>query len=287
MNEPQIFRNAWTHELWDYRIDHMALTSSIFKSLNDLKRLAAEINIGTSNSNQLQTVLSIDFLQEFSGSNSGHFNHYHNSMHCLMVMRDALKLHLEQVAEDRRFYDRSLAFSALFHDFNHTGGTAKSDAENIQRALAGIPAFLKEYSTMCWSLYNETYTVESTRWLHDVLINIQSTQYPYGHPPITPSQAILRDADVLWLFRDDWYEHVKALFNEILLKPRECPIETGRDCLEAFNEFLKWEYWFLLDHKWHSSDKLNEIWRADYLPSRVTHLKEEQEKVAAFLMSKL
>lgn len=124
-------------------------------------------------------------------ANRGKFNPYHNNFHMLFVAErcsDALKsdefAHLRGTASEQ-----ALILAALFHDFHHSGGFS-SDIINVSRAIAYVSKHLK-------SMYNSACVEEICR-------NIWTTCYSDGvfmHPPTTDSQKILRDADLMQLFR--------------------------------------------------------------------------------------
>ena len=115
---------------------------------------------------------------------------YHNWFHtCCMICN---------CIEGAQFYNLSfrechlIGVSALFHDFNHSGGRT-SDAENITRAIEGFRSFNNHHATL------DGYQIEHT---------IQVTQYPFVHEPKTLEQMIIRDADLMQILEPEWFEHV-------------------------------------------------------------------------------
>ena len=127
-------------------------------------------------------------------NNTSNHAPYHNLSHMLFVM--------EQCYEASWFHDLNeedkltLLFAALWHDYNHSQGEL-SDEENIKNAQWEVIYFCSENNL-------------STEFSTAVCEIIKATQYPYVIPTkdLTLSQAIIRDADLLQMTQDDWFQHV-------------------------------------------------------------------------------
>lgn len=101
---------------------------------------------------------------------------YHGNFHQFLVAVTAFQLY--PLIEPK--YARNIFAAALFHDFNHSGGK-ESDAENIERAVAGWKTAFGDDQR-----FNQTTVVGL----------IRATLYPWEGEP-TLFQGILRDADIL------------------------------------------------------------------------------------------
>ena len=123
--------------------------------------------------------------------NRGKFNPYHNNFHMLFVAeRCSEALQTDEFKHLRNTVsEKALILAALFHDFHHSGGFS-SDIINIGRAIAYVSKHLKSmYSNTC---------------IEEICKNIWVTCFADGvfpHEPITDTQKILRDADLMQLFR--------------------------------------------------------------------------------------
>lgn len=146
---------------------------------------------------------------------------YHNWFHtCCMICN---------CIEGAQFYNLDfrqchlIGLSALFHDFNHSGGR-KSDAENINVAVSNLRSVTETYSPMD---------------LHQMLETIRVTQYPFVHTPKTIEQKIIRDADLMQILEPEWYEHV--------ILGLQAEFKAGGKNY-SLNEMLKGQMTFLDEH---------------------------------------
>ena len=92
-----------------------------------------------------------------------------------------------------------LILSALFHDFNHSGGRF-SDEVNIHNAKEGLKSCLN-------SIYGESNEI---KYLYSVCsLTIEATQYPYiiDNKDLSLYQRILRECDILVALYDDYITH--------------------------------------------------------------------------------
>jgi hypothetical protein len=115
---------------------------------------------------------------------------YHNWFHtCCMICN---------CIEGAQYYNLDfrqchlIGVAALFHDFNHSGGT-KTDHQNINIAVANLREAAINYNPMD---------------LNQMVETIRVTQYPFIHTPKTIEQKIIRDADLMQVLEPEWYEHV-------------------------------------------------------------------------------
>lgn len=86
--------------------------------------------------------------------------------------------------------------AALFHDYDHTGG-AELDSVNINRAIDG---FKHQHCLIGHDLFgSRDTTIERI---------IAVTEYPYVLKPHCIEEKIIRDADLLSVIYDDWYDRI-------------------------------------------------------------------------------
>lgn len=102
---------------------------------------------------------------------------------------------------------RKLMIAASFHDYDHLAGKAKTDQENIDRAIAGVHKHIHN---------------DDSENLIDIVHLISSTHYPHKGPAENIYQAILRDADKAQAFSTGWIHQIGVgLANEMGLSMRE------------------------------------------------------------------
>lgn len=154
---------------------------------------------------------------------------YHNLNHTLEMMQ--LVIDIVQKSRDGKYgivlTDQDmfiLLLSAMFHDYNHSGGR-HSDSVNIDNAKIGLKTAIQSRYT--WNedtekLYNECSKV------------ISATEYPYKINALDQKQLILRELDILVVLYDDFLtQSVFGLAEEM----------KWQDFLKCFSEYTK----FLLD----------------------------------------
>mgnify|MGYP003504971023 CR=1 FL=1 len=124
---------------------------------------------------------------------------YHNLNHTLEMMQ--LVIDIVQKSRDGKYgivlTDQDmfiLLLSAMFHDYNHSGGR-HNDSVNIDNAKIGLKTAIQSRYT--WNedtekLYNECSKV------------ISATEYPYKINTLEPKQLILRELDILVVLYDDF-----------------------------------------------------------------------------------
>lgn len=164
-------------------------------------------------------------------------NPYHNQTHCNQVFAWC-----EEIAREEEYtMTPSLMWSALFHDYNHSGGT-ENDDYNIDAACAGVRDKMYEF---CGSILTMTLpeAFEFGYVLGLVDSNIRCTKF-LGHWPIAPAnmeQRILRDADLMTIFlpTDDALKATNGLYEELnAVKPM-----TREEFWEKNEVFLRGVGW--------------------------------------------
>ena len=124
--------------------------------------------------------------------NRGKFNGYHNNVHLYDVAcRCDEALHTDEFKHLLGTDDaKALIISALLHDAHHSGGF-DSDIINVSRAINAALKHMRSVSC-------------SHRIIEMVSENIWCTVFHNGkfpHEPVNDCQKILRDADLMQLFR--------------------------------------------------------------------------------------
>lgn len=151
---------------------------------------------------------------------------YHNLKHTLTMMLNAFDIFNHDVYDYTKLYDtkkcdelRAICIAALFHDFNHSGGTLQSDEDNISLAIDA------------WNKY----TKEDEYWVKFIEHLIKGTQYPYINDEPNIYVQILRDADMMQWFEDDFIEHTLMGLNKEMLGKSSLSVKM----LEGQLQFMK------------------------------------------------
>jgi hypothetical protein len=154
---------------------------------------------------------------------------YHNLHHtnCLVIncAEGAAELELPNDSW------RALLLSAVFHDFGHSGGVHKDD-HNIRMAVAGVTAYCATDASF-------------DDCLGEVTRIIESTEFPPVAAPVTPSEKIIRDADMMQIYMPGWCEQILVGLR------RELEIATGKPMSLA--EMIRVQVRFMESVAWHTS----------------------------------
>ena len=116
---------------------------------------------------------------------------YHNKYHARCMMLNCFEGALFEKCTTVEV--RALVVAAMFHDFNHTGGHEPDEA-NIRLALEGLN--LAQHAEMFFTPLTE-------KELELAIRAIRVTQYPFIHEPMTVTEKIIRDADLMQLYEAD------------------------------------------------------------------------------------
>lgn len=122
-----------------------------------------------------------------------------------------------------------LVVAALFHDYGHTGGK-ESDASNIRIAKMALDSYTATQ-------------VGKIEYIPDVVrLLISVTQYPFVITPIFTQERIIRDADLMEMGRDTWYEMViEGLRKEMeVSQKKEITVEEMLRGQVEFHEKVEW-----------------------------------------------
>lgn len=153
--------------------------------LQSLNKVAIDIII-----DRLNLEPFYEFLILFNKSNKfPYHNYYHSSCVFLNCYEGAWISDLQDFDEVR-----GLCTAALFHDFNHSGGIL-TDEENIKEALNGLKLAQHYAASKHLGL--------STRSLEVAEAAIKITQFPFIKEPLTLTDRIIRDADMMQLYDED------------------------------------------------------------------------------------
>ncbi|MEN9341826.1 MAG: hypothetical protein RIQ54_82 [Candidatus Parcubacteria bacterium] len=137
------------------------------------------------------------------------YHPYHNLRHLLHVAwlcYGACRYYCKELSPREC---RNLIIAALFHDFNHSGGTAATDDENIKMAVEALKRYILE---------------EDRPYIHEIVEIIASTRFPYTVPSrqLPLVCQIVRDADAGQAFSTAWIQETIGLGKE-----------KGRDVIES------------------------------------------------------
>lgn len=103
---------------------------------------------------------------------------YHSNFHQASVAVVANTIWRSIHGEERPVERAALIIAAMFHDYNHSGGT-KPDTINVVSAIHNI------YSVVPYSVEQLVYEA------------ILSTEFPFVRDPVSDVAKVLRDADIL------------------------------------------------------------------------------------------
>jgi hypothetical protein len=154
---------------------------------------------------------------------------YHNLHHtnCLVINCAAGAVAMNLPEEERRV----LLLSAVFHDFAHSGGRRK-DHHNIGMAVAALRSYCATDAS-----------VEDA--VGDAVGIIESTEFPPVAEPVTLSEKIIRDADMMQIYMPGWRE-------QILVGLRK-EIEVATSKPMSLAEMVRVQVSFMESVRWHTS----------------------------------
>lgn len=165
------------------------------------------------------------YLTEVSNSNS---LPYHNIKHTLDVFKNCYNLSFYEEIDEKSTIELCLA--ALFHDFNHSGGQL-IDHQNIINALLALDGFFITHQT-----YN---AIVDKNKISEI---IKATQYPYviSDDLLSTEQKIIRDADMLQTFEEDWVTMIMFGLRKEMKKNMTEMIKIQIGFLENMKFYTKW-----------------------------------------------
>lgn len=158
---------------------------------------------------------------------------YHNNYHSICVALNCYEgaVH-EQLSESTMRY---LVAAALFHDFNHSGGIFQ-DEQNIDIAIFGLVKACRQQNIM------------SDSDLEQAIFTLRVTKYPYDRVPVTMSEMIIRDADLMQAYDS----------NLVKLKEQYVGLKTEIERMQGITftneEFAAGQQaWFRENVKWQTT----------------------------------
>lgn len=168
-----------------------------------------------------------DYFKILITENKGNNNPYHNFYHTCCVIKNCYF-----IAKSENIYDkkiRLILIAATFHDFNHSGGKL-SDDKNVKIAIDSFKKYTKESEA-------DNFYIENI---------IKSTQFPYNkNDKLSISQKVIRDADILQRFEENWMQQYIFGLNKELNGKDDLSIdileknEKFEDSLEIFTKYAK------------------------------------------------
>jgi hypothetical protein len=170
-----------------------------------------------------------DYLQKafkfVINNNNSNSAPYHNLNHLMTVTLGTYRLmKYEDFKENLKMKDMLLA--AMFHDFNHSEGKL-SDDKNILEAKKGIRQFIEQEK------------IEADILFIDSILD--ATQYPYiiESSELNIYQQIIRDADMMQLFENNWIH--------------QCVYGLSQEMNKDFKEFLQMQKKYLDGAKFNTT----------------------------------
>jgi len=158
--------------------------------------------------------------------NTGNTNPYHSFEHAANVFLHCVEgIEYHDVPEKEA---TNLLLSALFHDFNHSGGEFKDDT-NISNAKMGVEEWAKD---------------ENDNRIDVDMINsfIEITEFPYKveSNSLNLPQQILRDSDMGSIFTDNWFQTIMLGLSEETGVGYEAFIEQQKNFMENMKPNTAW-----------------------------------------------
>lgn len=192
------------------------------------------------------------FFEEFNPSNNAPYhNLYHTRCMVLNCFEAGAHMNLNSGTDLT-----TLLMAALFHDFDHTAGSAGDDV-NIPRAIRGLTNGLK-YAR------SQGFNVRIVD-MEEAIELIKITKYPYEAEPDTLLEAIIRDADLMQPYEEDPIALVKQF------RGLKSEIEVRTGSILNFAESL--HTWYREHATWYSPWGESKSKVLDYA-KRLDNLKE-------------
>lgn len=140
---------------------------------------------------------ALNFFYYFLYANKGKENPYHNNIHTMNVIKLLNEYCIsEKIPQHER---KCLLISALFHDFNHSGGKL-SDKENVDEAIKGFNKAVDVIN----GIFDKKISIFQRAYIMQF---IRGTEYPYK-PIENNFFRVLREADILSYEHDEWFKCV-------------------------------------------------------------------------------
>jgi hypothetical protein len=138
------------------------------------------------------------FYEFYSNFNGGSGLPYHNFYHAqCMILNCYEGAWYSNLPEDDL---RGLIVGAMMHDFNHSGGS-KSDTVNVQEALSGLVTAQAFARSRLVPLSHSAFEIARNA--------IKVTEYPFKHVPLTLTERIIRDADMMQPYEMSSYKLIR------------------------------------------------------------------------------
>lgn len=172
---------------------------------------------------------------------------YHNWTHLCHVVVNSHRgaEHYALPARDQA----NLAVAGIFHDYDHSGGVT-DDQQNVDRAIANFQEWSSTQSHPTWDDA-------------EVELLIRTTQWPPVVDPISITQKIMRDADLMENGLDTWEELIMNGVRFELEVKEGVPI-TLEDMKRRQVEYHRGVQWntawgrrFAREHIWPILDQLD------------------------------
>lgn len=128
----------------------------------------------------------LSYFNEFNSTTAPYHGKYHS--YCMVLNCYEGALH-EKLSPTQT---RALVVAALFHDFDHSGGSL-SDEKNIELALKGLSLA---------QVTERVATPLSDQELAQAVSAIKITKYPFEKQPDTILERIIRDADLMQIYEE-------------------------------------------------------------------------------------
>lgn len=164
-----------------------------------------------------------EMWQHIVTTNKGVKNTYHNTLHMYYAAQLGLQLlratpeYQKLDSSDKHNEELVVVVSLLWHDYNHSGGSA-TDAENVAMAIHEYSHW-RMYERNLGKSFHPVMDYEQCEMMIRIIGDtIKVTEFPFIHEPITLAQKVVRDADLLYTFCDETGDVVYGLYKELVPK---------------------------------------------------------------------
>lgn len=214
------------------------------QALNQIKQLAFEFRLANAGQRALKHICkeyeiasAWSFFSDWNDSKA----EYHCKYHAICV---TLNVYEGSIYYGLSFKQtRNLLLAAIFHDFDHSGDGRFSDCplldeQNIELALIGLNTYLEQVEDEFY-LADEDYA--------EIINTLRITKYPYAKDPVTISEMIIRDADLMQAYELDDARLLKQY------RGLQVEIERARSTKFTTAEFAEGQRaWLNENVKWYS-----------------------------------
>lgn len=198
----------------------------------------------------------LNFFFEHNKSTAEYHSNYHSICVALNCYEGARRLQLS-LSETR-----IVVLAGIFHDYNHSGGILTDD-KNIDIAIEGLTLAYNQIGLEACEAALQFGVLAPLLTPEEIAKTIQTlriTKYPYETDPITITEMIIRDADLM----QPYEENVSVLKNQYeglrIEMERTYPMKfTAKEFVVGLRD------WLDQNVKWHTTWAINKAVYRDWI----------------------